>query len=151
MDRGIIVTDLAIPCMVYALWTADGNIGKQNAWRTDTAWVMFEIIQRKVIVDHGVLLQFFHNLKSSKKMQAETKGNGFHGSIDYTNFYIKSKIIFINIIIYVNRFLKHIQFWFWWIFSDRQNTDHIGRRMIKYNKPFKKTYTYQREKNKKWK
>ncbi len=46
--------------------------------------------QRKVIVDHGVLLQFFHNLKSSKKMQAETKGNGFHGSIDYTNFYMEN-------------------------------------------------------------
>lgn len=46
--------------------------------------------QRKIIVDHGVLRQFFHNLKSSKKMQAKAKGNGFQGSINYTNFYMEN-------------------------------------------------------------
>lgn len=45
--------------------------------------------RKKVIVDHGVLQKFFHHLKSSKKMNAKAEGNGFHGSISYTNFYME--------------------------------------------------------------
>lgn len=45
--------------------------------------------RRKVMVDHGTLTMFFHNLKSAKLMQTTSTGNGFAQDIAPTNLYIE--------------------------------------------------------------